>query len=139
MNKGSEFQELSKVASGGELSRLMLGLKVIFSSIYGISTIVFDEIDTGVSGKAANSIAKKMKDLSKNTQVISITHLSTVASYANNHFLILKEEEDNVNKTVVEEINDGDRTNELTMMMSGNINPSSLDAAEVLLKKGQEY
>ncbi len=139
MNKGSEFQELSKVASGGELSRLMLGLKVIFSSIYGISTIVFDEIDTGVSGKAANSIAKKMKDLSKNTQVISITHLSTVASYANNHFLILKEEEDNVNKTVIEEINDGDRIKELAMMMSGNINPSSLDAAEVLLKKGQEY
>lgn len=139
MNKGSEFQELSKVASGGELSRLMLGLKVIFSSIYGISTIVFDEIDTGVSGKAANSIAKKMKDLSKNTQVISITHLSTVASYANNHFLILKEEEDNANKTVIEEINDGDRIKELAMMMSGNINPSSLDAAEVLLKKGQEY
>lgn len=139
MNKGSEFQELSKVASGGELSRLMLGLKVIFSSIYGISTIVFDEIDTGVSGKAANSIAKKMKDLSKNTQVISITHLSTVASYANNHFLILKEEDKDVNKTVIEEINDGERIKELAMMMSGNINPSSLDAAEVLLKKGQEY
>ena len=117
----------------------MLGLKVIFSSIYGISTIVFDEIDTGVSGKAANSIAKKMKDLSKNTQVISITHLSTVASYANNHFLILKEEDKDVNKTVIEEINDGERIKELAMMMSGNINPSSLDAAEVLLKKGQEY
>lgn len=138
MNKGSQMSPLAKVASGGELSRLMLGLKVIFSKIYGIATIVFDEIDSGVSGKAGLAIGKKMKDLSKDAQVITITHLSSVAACANTHYLISKEEKDNKTYTYLNKVEGVDRISELSIMMSGNTHDSSLVAAKQLLDKGQE-
>lgn len=137
MNKGSELSPLSQVASGGELSRLMLGLKVIFSKIYGITTVVFDEIDTGVSGKVGMSIGKKMKELAKSSQVISITHLSSVASCANVHYHISKEERDNRTFTNVVKVEGANRIKELAIMMSGSINESSLSTAKKLLEKGQ--
>lgn len=138
MNKGSKLSPLAKVASGGELSRLMLGLKVIFSKIYGIATIVFDEIDTGVSGKAGLAIGKKMKDLSKDAQVITITHLSSVAACANTHYLISKKEKGNQTTTYLNQVEGQDRINELSIMMSGNTHDSSLLAAKQLLDKAQE-
>lgn len=138
MNKGSQLSPLAKVASGGELSRLMLGLKAIFSKLYGIATIVFDEIDTGVSGKAGLAIGKKMKDLSKDGQVITITHLSSVAACANTHYLITKEEKNDKTYTYLNKVVDQDRIDELSIMMSGNIHDSSLVAAKQLLEKGQD-
>lgn len=138
MNKGSQVSPLAKVASGGELSRLMLGLKVIFSKIYGIETIVFDEIDTGVSGKAGLAIGKKMKDLSKDAQVITITHLSSVAACANTHYLISKEEKNHQTYTYLTQVEGQGRVDELAIMMSGNTHESSLRAAKELLEKGQK-
>lgn len=138
MNKGSDLSPLARVASGGELSRLMLGLKAIFSNMYGIATIVFDEIDTGVSGKAGLAIGKKMKDLSKDAQVITITHLSSVAACANTHYLITKEEKNNKTYTYLKEVEGQNRIDELSIMMSGNTHDSSLLAAKQLLDKGQD-
>ncbi|CAM3573865.1 DNA repair protein RecN [Erysipelothrix urinaevulpis] len=137
MNKGSELQPLAKVASGGELSRLMLGLKVIFSDIFGITTIVFDEIDTGVSGKAGLAIAHKMKQLSNNAQVLTITHLSSVAAYADVHYLITKSDDDKQSTSALTQLTKKQRIAELAMMMAGNTNPSSIAAAQLLLEEGQ--
>lgn len=137
MNKGVAVSMLSKVASGGELSRLMLGLKVIFSDIQGISTLIFDEIDAGVSGRVAFRIGEKMKDIAKKAQVISITHLPAVAACADHHFLISKQEHNNVTKTHIAQIQNGARMEHLALMMTGNLNDKSIQAARDILEQGQ--
>ena len=137
MNKGVAVSMLSKVASGGELSRLMLGLKVIFSDIQGISTLIFDEIDAGVSGRVAFRIGEKMKDIAKKAQVISITHLPAVAACADHHFLISKQEHNNVTKTHIAQIQNEARMEHLALMMTGNLNDKSIQAARDILEQGQ--
>lgn len=137
MNKGVAVSMLSKVASGGELSRLMLGLKVIFSDIQGISTLIFDEIDAGVSGRVAFRIGEKMKDIAKKAQVISITHLPAVAACADHHFLISKQEHNNVTKTHIAQIQNEARVEHLALMMTGNLNDKSIQAARDILEQGQ--
>ena len=91
-NKGSDFRPLKKVASGGELSRIMLALKAILSSYIQLPTLIFDEIDTGVSGKISDAIADVMVAMGKKLQVINITHLPQVAAKADYHFKVLKKE-----------------------------------------------
>ena len=137
LNKGMALAPLSKVASGGELSRVMLGLKVIFSRIQGISTLIFDEIDAGVSGKVAKRIGEKMRALSKDAQVISITHLPTVAAFAHHQYLISKEEVHEDTVTSVSLLNPKDRILNLALMISGNTDPDTLKAAENLWQEGQ--
>lgn len=137
MNIGEDLKPISDVASGGELSRLMLGLKSIFSDIQGIQTIIFDEIDTGVSGPVATSIGQKMKQLSKNIQVISITHLSQVAACGDNHYHVFKKVYDNKTTTTIKKLNYEEKLEELALISSGEVTESSLKAAKELFEKNQ--
>ncbi|AMC93335.1 hypothetical protein AOC36_04895 [Erysipelothrix larvae] len=137
MNKGEALQPLASAASGGELSRVMLAMKVIFSKLQGITTLVFDEIDTGVSGKVSLKIGEKMKTISKDTQVLTITHYGTVAACAHNHYLIEKSEDHDHTITSVKRLKTKERVHELALMMSGNEEEASLLAASQLFEQGQ--
>lgn len=136
MNKGMPLAHLDKVASGGELSRVMLGLKVVFSTVQSINTLIFDEIDTGVSGAVAFRIGEKMREIAKTKQVIAITHLPAVAVCAQNHYLITKDHGKDTSKTHVYLMDDSQRIEHLAIMMMGSINEESLAAAKNLLEKG---
>jgi DNA repair protein RecN (Recombination protein N) len=118
-NKGVDLQELKKAASGGELSRLMLTIKAILAKNNKLSSIVFDEIDTGVSGDIANKMAIIMKNMSAKMQVLSITHLPQVAAKGDHHFRIYKAHVNNKTKTSLEVLNKADRVEELAKMLSG--------------------
>ncbi len=137
MNKGEDLKPLSKTASGGELSRLMLGLKVIFTKLQGIQTIIFDEIDTGVSGAVASSIGKKMAVLSNDCQVFTVTHLAPVAAYANNHYLVKKKTLDDSTITSVIKLDRKETIEQLALISSGTISDLSVHAAEELLDRSK--
>jgi len=133
-NVGQSLKPLHKVASGGELSRLMLGLKIVFADVTHISTIIFDEVDTGVSGKIADRIGHKMKELSEHSQVICITHLPQVASYATHHLFVYKESTSETTYTKTKYLNFDEKINEIATMLSGDkISSSSIEAAKDLL------
>ena len=119
-NKGSDFKDLKKVASGGELSRIMLAIKTILSQYKNLPTLVFDEIDTGVSGKISDSIAEVMATIAKKLQVIAITHLPQVAAKAKYHFLIEKIVQDGKTKTQLYSLDHEARVEEIAKMLSGN-------------------
>lgn len=125
MNPGQDFSSLSLSASGGELSRLMLALKVVFQATNGIETIIFDEIDTGVSGKVALAMGAKMKALSKNYQVLCITHLASVAVHADTHYLVEKIVKNNETITTVHELAQDEKIYELAIMTSGQASDSA--------------
>lgn len=137
MNKGEPLRPLDKVASGGELSRLMLGLKVILSQVFGIKTIVFDEIDTGVSGRAGLQIGAKMKALGHDCQVLTISHLSAVAACATTHFAISKSQDDHETFTAIREVSGDARIDELALIMSGSTTSAAKATAQELLEEGQ--
>ncbi|MGN1398390.1 MAG: DNA repair protein RecN [Erysipelotrichaceae bacterium] len=137
MNKGIGLSPLNKVASGGELSRLMLGLKVIFAALQGSQLVIFDEIDTGVSGQVAFNIGVKMAQLAKNIQVFAVTHLSSVCACGQYHYLISKNSNDFTTTSNIELLNKQQRINQIAMLSSSAITDSSLSAAEELLTKGQ--
>ncbi|NQX99098.1 MAG: DNA repair protein RecN, partial [Flavobacteriales bacterium] len=118
-NKGVAPLELNKAASGGELSRLMLTIKSILADNINLSSIIFDEIDTGVSGDIADKMAIIMKEMSSNMQVISITHLPQVAARGDNHFKIYKENLKDKTLTSVISLNKAERIEELAKMLSG--------------------
>ncbi len=138
MNKGESLRPLTKVISGGELSRLMLGLKVIFTKLQQIETIIFDEIDTGVSGKVAYAIGNKMKELGKHTQVFSITHLAPVAAHADAHYLVKKEEVKEHTRTIIVPLDYEERVRELAMISTNSLSDKALDAAKELLDSCEE-
>ena len=119
-NKGSDFKDLKKVASGGELSRIMLAIKTILSQYKNLPTLVFDEIDTGVSGKISDSIAEVMATIAKKLQVIAITHLPQVAAKAKYHFLVEKIVQDGKTKTQLYSLDHEARVEEIAKMLSGN-------------------
>ncbi len=119
-NKGEGVKPLEKAASGGEASRLMLALKTVFIAQQGLSTVVFDEIDTGVSGRVGSAIAQKMRAISKNTQVLAITHLPQVAAAADHHFLIEKRSDGERTVTEVNNLQTEDRDRAIAMMLSGD-------------------
>ena len=137
LNAGEDLKPLNKTASGGELSRLMLGLKVIFANLTNVETIIFDEIDTGVSGQVAGAIAQKMKYLSKSIQVFAITHLPIVASYANHQYKVIKSIKNDSTYTDVIELNNEQRINEICLMANGKIDEAGLLAAKALLESNQ--
>ena len=135
MNKGEELKSLVKTASGGELSRLMLGLKVIFTKLQGIQTVIFDEIDTGVSGPVATAIGQKMKALSNSCQVFAVTHLAQVAACADTHYFVSKEDKDNKTITHVTELDEKGRIDQLALISSGSITDISKKAAQELYRR----
>ena len=134
MNRGEKLAPLTKVASGGELSRFMLALKVIFTKLQGIQTIVFDEIDTGVSGHVATAIGEKMALLAKDCQVFSVTHLAQVASLANHQFLVSKSVDHTHTQTKVHLLSQEERASELAYLFSGNRSEKAIEAAKELLE-----
>lgn len=137
-NAGEEPKPLSKIASGGELSRIMLAIKCVLSELDDIDTLIFDEIDSGVSGRAALKIAAKMKELSKTHQVICVTHLAQIAAFADEHKLISKEEKDGRTYTCIASLDYNGRKYELARIMGGlTVTQSILNSAEELLSSAK--
>jgi len=118
-NKGSKFESLKKIASGGELSRIMLAVKATLSNYSNLPTIIFDEIDTGVSGEVSNRIASVMETMSHNIQVMAITHLPQIAAKGKNHFKVFKTEIDGQTATDIKLLTKAERVEELAEMLSG--------------------
>jgi DNA repair protein RecN (Recombination protein N) len=133
-NKGSSFESIKKIASGGEMSRIMLAVKSILSNYSDLPTIIFDEIDTGVSGEVSNRIASVMETMSKNMQVIAITHLPQIAAKGQHHYKVFKTSIDNTIKTDIKQLSATERIEEVAEMLSGkNISESALVHAKQLL------
>lgn len=133
-NKGGQFNELKKAASGGELSRIMLAIKLILSKYVKLPTIMFDEIDTGVSGEISNKMGEIMLQMSANMQVFSITHLPQVAAKGHAHFKVYKEDVANMTQTNLVRLDKGQRINEIAQMLGGaEISSSALAHARELL------
>ncbi len=139
-NAGEEPKPLSKIASGGELSRIMLAIKNVLASKDNIQTLIFDEVDTGVSGRAAQKIGIKLKEVSKNRQVLCVTHLAQIAAFADNHFLISKSESDNKTYTKVESLDNDGRIHELARIIGGiEQSQLSLDTASEMIENAKKY
>ena len=133
-NKGGSFGELKKVASGGELSRIMLSVKTVLSKNTQLPTIIFDEIDTGVSGEVSNKIAAIMQQMSNNMQVIAITHLPQIAAKGVNHYKVYKKEIKGITTTNLKLLSSDERVREIAEMLSGkDISDSALTHAKELL------
>lgn len=134
LNKGEPLKSLHKTASGGELSRIMLAFKSYFSRVSNLSVMIFDEIDTGVSGDAALKIARKLKNISTYTQVLCITHLAQVAAMADNHLWIYKEVKDERTITKIKKLQIDERVEKIASMISGEqMSMSSIMAAKEML------
>ena len=133
-NKGGNFGELKKVASGGELSRIMLSVKKVLSENTQLPTIIFDEIDTGVSGEVSNKIAAIMGQMGNNMQVIAITHLPQIAAKGSSHYKVYKEEINGVTTTNLKQLSSEERIKEIAEMLSGkDISDSAIMHAKELL------
>ncbi len=134
-NPGQEPKPLAKIASGGELSRVMLAIRCVLSDSDEISSMVFDEIDTGVSGRAALKIAYKLHELSKNKQVLCVTHLAQIAAYADNHLYIEKTVEEGRTYTKVTELSHNERVREIARIIGGDIiTQTTLKSAEEMIE-----
>ena len=133
-NVGETFKPLAKIASGGEISRIMLALKSVFSEVDNISVLIFDEIDTGISGETVRRVAEKLRELSRNTQIICVTHSPQIAGKAQQQFFIKKEIENNFTETKVRELNTEERIREIARIISGdNITKASVSHAKEIM------
>ena len=133
-NVSSSLAPLARVASGGEISRVMLAIKTVFAQVDMISSIIFDEIDTGISGKASNAVADAISNLSKSIQVFAITHQPIIAARANAHFLVTKTQ-DEVTKVCVKKLeNNNEKLEAIAALASGEVNSISMSFAKELLK-----
>ncbi len=133
-NKNMAAQNISKIASGGEISRFMLSLKDLLSTSVALPTIIFDEIDTGVSGDIADKMANIMQQMGQNMQVISITHLPQIAARGKNHYRVEKSEKNNLVQTYIYALKPEERVEEIARMLSGsNITPQAIANAKTLL------
>jgi DNA repair protein RecN (Recombination protein N) len=136
-NKGEDHKPLIKIASGGEVSRIMLAMKSIIGLSMAMKCLVFDEVDTGISGKAAGSVGKKLKELSQHTQIIAITHLPQIASMAQTHFEVVKDSQGEKTKTVFHRLDAEDRVRALAVMMDeGDTIKSRELSREILMRNG---
>ena len=134
-NKGQSLQPIHKVASGGELSRVMLAIKSLVAKTSALPTIIFDEIDTGISGEVALRVGELMEELSENMQVISITHLPQIASQGNSHFKVYKEDKGNKTKSNIVLMSEEERVLEIAQMLSGaNPEDTAIQHAKEMLK-----
>lgn len=132
-NAGDTYKPLIKIASGGEMSRIMLGIKKVLADVDEVPVLVFDEIDTGISGVAANKVAEKLKAISSKHQVLCITHLAPIAAKGNNNYYINKQEENGRAKTKVTKLNKEQKIKEIARIASGEITEVSLKHAESLI------
>lgn len=138
-NKGEELKSLSQVASGGELSRFMLALKAVSADKESIETLVFDEIDSGISGKTAWNVSKKLNLLGNRHQVIAITHLPQIAAMADSHYLIEKKVEEDSTITDIRRLGDEERHQEVARMLSGGeLSEAGLSNAKDLMRNAEE-
>ncbi len=137
-NRGEEPRPISKIASGGELARIMLAVKTVFADAFGVHTVIYDEVDTGVSGKTARKIGIKLKQSSSCTQTVCVTHSAQIASLANTHFLIKKNAVGERTETTVKEICDNERVNEIARILSGvTVSENMLVSAKELIEEGK--
>ena len=134
-NVSESLKPLAKIASGGEISRVMLAIKSIFAQSDDIDTVIFDEIDTGISGKASQSVADEIKELAKYRQIIVITHQAIIASKADKHFYIHKNQNDTKTKVFVHVLDDEYRVKALAELAGGDINEQSIEFAKSLLRE----
>ena len=133
-NKGIAPDDMSRVASGGELSRLMLAIKAVAAGSSYIPTLIFDEIDTGVSGEVASKLGDIMQKMGESLQIISITHLPQIASKAKNHFFVYKDESNEKTRSCIRQLSRDERVTEIAKMLSNDkITPEAIKAAEVIL------
>lgn len=133
-NKGIAPDDMSRVASGGELSRLMLAIKAVAAENNYIPTLIFDEIDTGVSGEVASKLGDIMQKMGENLQIVSITHLPQIASKAKNHFFVYKDESERKTRSCIRQLSHDERVTEIAKMLSNDkITPEAIKAAEVIL------
>lgn len=133
-NLGEDLKPINKVASGGEMSRFMLGFKSLMSDIDKIETLIFDEIDTGISGRAAQIVGEKISEISKEKQVICITHLPQIAAFADTHFYIEKQVENNRTFTTVEKLDYDRKKNEIARLISGRtVTEKTIDHASEMI------
>ena len=134
-NKNQELMPVEMTASGGELSRLMLSIKTIVAKSMNLPTIIFDEVDTGVSGEVAEKIGSMMAELSEHIQVLAITHLPQVAAQGDNHYKVYKTDVDDSTVTSIKVLDSEARIHELAAMLSGSsISQSAIENAKTLLK-----
>ncbi|HET54340.1 MAG TPA: DNA repair protein RecN [Ignavibacteria bacterium] len=133
-NLGEDVKPLQKVASGGEVSRVMLSLKMMLAKSDRLPLLIFDEIDTGVSGRIAQKVGQSLKELSKHHQIIAITHLPQIAGLADHHYFVIKQEKDNRSTTSIKELNPGERINEIAKLLGGEvITDANLKSAKELM------
>ncbi len=134
-NAGEALKPLSKVASGGELARIMLAMKNVLAQQDQVATLIFDEVDTGVSGRAAQKVAEKLRSVARNKQVLCVTHLPQLAALASTHLLIAKEERDGRTYTTVTPLDLEGRKHELARIIGGtHITETTLRSAEEMLR-----
>lgn len=139
-NAGEELKGIHKIASGGELARIMLALKNVFARQERVGTMVFDEVDTGVSGRAAQRVAEKMARVSREKQVLCVTHLPQIAAMADTHFSVEKEEQGGRTYTRVKELDRAERRRELARLTGGeNVTQTQLQGAEELLAAAEQF
>lgn len=133
-NIGEDKKPLTKIASGGEMSRIMLAIKNILADVDKVSSMVFDEIDTGISGKAANSVSEKLKAISKKHQVLCVTHLANIAAKGDYNYYISKEVEENRTKTSIKKLSEEETIKEIARIASGEIDEIAIEHAKNLRK-----
>jgi DNA repair protein RecN (Recombination protein N) len=139
-NRGEPVKPLSKVASGGELSRIMLSFKSVLADLDGIPTMVFDEIDSGISGQIGTAVAVKMRQIAGSHQVLCITHLPQIAAYANQQYLVYKEETDGHTRSTARMLDEGERAEEIARIMSGSAADSvALEHAKRLVEAAKDH
>ena len=137
-NKGIAPDDMSRVASGGELSRLMLAIKAVAAESNYIPTLIFDEIDSGVSGEVASKLGDILQEMGERLQIVSITHLPQIASKANNHFFVYKDDSENKSHSCIRQLSRDERVTEIAKMLSNDkITPEAIKAAEVLCRRGE--
>lgn len=139
-NPGEDVKPLGQVASGGELSRIMLGIKSVLAEIDDIPTLIFDEIDTGISGRTAQKVAEKMAYIGRNHQVLCITHLPQIAAMADSHYLIEKTAEGERTQTQIRELSEAEQIHEVGRLMGGvEITQTILDSADEMKKMAKQF
>ena len=139
-NPGEPLLPMAKIASGGELARIMLSLKNEINECDGIDTVVFDEIDTGISGKTSRKVGMKLKEIGRGAQVICVTHSAQIASLAHNHLFVSKSENDGRTESAVRTLNSEERVDEIARILGGiKITKAQREAAEELLRDGAAY
>jgi len=139
-NPGEPLMPIAKIASGGELARIMLALKTVLNQLDGINTVIFDEIDTGISGKTSRKVGIKLKEIGKGAQVICVTHSAQIASLAENHFYISKRERDGRTETELTRLDREARVSEIARILGGiDITDAQRAAAREMLDEGEKY